>query len=65
MKFRNCACLLAAALLLPACQTNTQGQNQTIGTAAGVVLGGVLGKQIGGGKRGVVAGAALVRTELG
>lgn len=59
MKTQYFVCLLACAMLLSACQTNTQGQNQAIGAATGAVLGGVLGKQMSGGKRGVVVGAAL------
>ncbi len=59
MKNNSLVFLLAGVLLLPACQTNTAGQNKAIGAAAGAVVGGVLGKQISGGKRGVVAGAAL------
>jgi len=59
MKNNSLVFLLAGALLLPACQTNTAGQNKAIGAATGAVVGGVLGKQISGGKRGVIAGAAL------
>ena len=59
MRIFGFALLLAGSMALSACQTNTQGQNQAIGATTGAVLGGVVGKQVSGGKRGVIAGAAL------
>lgn len=40
---------LALALGLSACQTDSWGTKQTVGTGAGAVLGGLAGSQIGGG----------------
>ena len=49
MKYRVAvAAVLAAALVLPGCQT-TSGPNEQAGVVIGGVLGGVLGKQVGKG----------------
>lgn len=41
--------LLAALVVLPACQTNSWGGGQTVGTLGGAAAGGLIGSQIGRG----------------
>lgn len=61
----------ALSLALTACQTDSWGTKQTVGTGAGAVLGGLAGSQVGGGSgrlwatgAGVLLGA-LVGSEIG
>ena len=63
--------LVASALGLTACQTDSWGTKQTVGTGAGAVAGGLLGAQVGSGSgrlwatgAGVLLGA-LVGSEVG
>ncbi|MBI1273218.1 MAG: glycine zipper 2TM domain-containing protein [Alphaproteobacteria bacterium] len=48
-RFMLLAPVLAAALALTACQSDSWGQKQTAGTLGGAALGGLLGNQFGGG----------------
>jgi surface antigen len=43
------ASALALVITLPACQTDSWGQKEGVGTVGGAALGGLLGNQFGGG----------------
>lgn len=51
---------LVSLVALSACQTNDWGTKQTVGTAGGAALGGLLGNQFGGGATNSVLTAAGV-----
>ena len=66
MMRRKLAIVLIAAVCLPGCESYSPSK-QDIGMAAGVVLGGLLGHQIGGGSGRTIAtiGGAAVGAFLG
>jgi surface antigen len=71
MRFITLSLLAALMLSVTACQTDSWGTKQTLGTGAGAIGGGLLGSQIGGGSgqlwatgAGVLLGA-LVGSEIG
>lgn len=51
---------LAVTLLLPACQADSMGTKETVGTLGGAGVGGLLGSQIGKGSGKLAATAAGV-----
>ncbi|TAK79058.1 MAG: glycine zipper 2TM domain-containing protein [Gammaproteobacteria bacterium] len=53
--------VILTCISVAACSTNTQKQNETVGTVSGAVVGGLAGSAIGGGAGKVVAiGAGAV-----
>jgi len=56
---KSVVALLAASVLLSACQADNWGGGETLGTLGGAAAGGLAGSALGGGAAGTMAGVLL------
>jgi len=56
---KSAIAVLAASILLSACQTDQWGGGETFGTLGGAAAGGLAGSALGGGAAGTLAGVLL------